>query len=117
MRIFCVAAVAVGLAAAIGCAPQGFQPAHAVFRFTDTDGNVIQIVGQQPQDLEQGVVVKSSPTVLPDGREAVQDIVVLDPMEIPPNEYRLESLPGGLVAISGGSFDHYVLTKPKLLGE
>ncbi len=117
MRILVVIGSALALALAVGCAPQGFQPANAVFRFTDANGNLIQVIGQQPQDLEQGVVVKSSPTVLPDGREAVQDIVVFDPMEVPPNEYVLESLPGGLVSITGGSFDHYVLTRPKLQGE
>jgi hypothetical protein len=111
-----LAALVVLTALAASCSDTGYRPAYAVFRFTDANGQPIQVVGQRPQSThEPGVVLKRNETVLTDGRSAVQELVVVDPLELPAVEYRLSSTPEGLVTVTGGSLEDYVVTPPDLL--
>lgn len=106
------------LAAALGllaCEQSGYRPAFAVFRFTDANGQPIQLVGSAPLNAhEPGVVLARNRTSLPDGRQVVQELVAVDPLELPATEYTVGRTSAGLVTVTGGSLDGYVVTPPKL---
>jgi hypothetical protein len=106
--------LALGAVLVASCEQSGYRPAYAIFRFTDVNGQPIQIVGQRPQSThEPGVVLKRNPTVLPDGRKATQEVVVIDPLELPASEYKVTPSPDGLISVTGGSLKDYVITAPK----
>ncbi len=107
-----LAVVGVWLA---GCESGGFKPAYAVFRFTDANGQPIQVIGQRAlTSHEPGVVLARNAATLGDGRAVVQELVVVDPLELAASEYRVDTTPEGFVSITGGSLENYVVTPPKL---
>jgi hypothetical protein len=110
-----LALLAVLVALGAGCADTGYRPAYAVFRFTDANGQPIQVVGQRAASThEPGVVLTRNETALTDGRNAVQELVVIDPLELPAAEYKLGATPEGFVTVTGGSLENYVVTPPDL---
>jgi len=115
MRVLCMLSL-VGLVAAIaaGCGESSGPVAYAAFRYTDLSGKALQIAGQPaPSIAEQGSLIRRDKTVLQTGQEAVQELWIVDPMEVPPNEYKFGATPEGLVTVTGGSLKSYVITPPK----
>lgn len=114
MRHAIVAGTLLSLAfGLLGCAEKGTQPAFAAFRYVTEDGQDLAVGGPTPAELvDRGILIRQDHTTLPDGRRAVQQIWVVDPLEIPPAEYRVYMTKDGYVAISGGSFQEFVLTPP-----
>lgn len=97
----------------LGCAEKVSQPAYAAFRYVSEHGDVLAVGDPPPAELtERGILIRQDQTRLPDGRKAVQQIWVVDPLEATPPEYRVYMTQDGLVALSGGSFDEFVLTPP-----
>ncbi|MBD3174266.1 MAG: hypothetical protein GF320_03730 [Armatimonadia bacterium] len=99
---------------ASGCGEDVHQPAYAAFRYVTEDGIALNVGSPPPPEMvSRGIMIRRDRTTLPDGRRVVQQIWVVDPLEAPPPEYDVHMTDEGLVAISGGSFDEFVLTPPE----
>ncbi len=112
--IVAVLGALVAWGALVGCGEKVNSAAYASFRYTDLNGAPIPLQGQPDSSIvEHGLLLRRDKTRLPDGREAIQEIWVVDPVQAAPPEYRLRMTEDGLVSLSGGSFRDYTLTPPQ----
>ena len=91
------------------------HPAYAAFRYVTDSGSPIPVAGQDvAKAAQRGVRIAANHTQLPGGRQAIQELWVFDPIELPPARYQLSATPEGWVVITGGSFSGYVVPPPAL---